>query len=236
MALDLSDIRSEVESNLGGRTNTTRFNRLINLAQVRIARAWNWRELQTRDTAAGPYTGVPATDKTYTGFTSLNLRELLTLVRYVGSETPVKLTRLPQRQWDQVIAVPENVTGVGDPEFYMLHGDRTVELWPVPSRAWTMQRTYTLWPTDLALDTAESDLLNKDDIIIAMATHLAFQSLGMLEDAARWFAIYREGEKQAKEEDAEKPDLTLMNIGIADSHRIQTTPWADPFVRSTRSD
>lgn len=232
MALNRGDMRAEVIANLGNRTDTnitTRVNRWLDLAQVTIARRHDWRELRTRDAVVIAFTGVKITDRFNThGITAL--REFHSLIRQVGTDTAVKLIQIPPMQWDQIIGQGEDYD-TSDPKFYTLSDLATIEWFPVPSRAFDLQRRYSKWPVDFPGDGSASELTNKDDMLIAQATHLGFQTLGMREDAASWFGVYKNMEQRALAQDILSPDLVLQSRGLATDDSRPGDPWTDPFVR-----
>ena len=238
--LTRANLRAEVESNLGGRTNTTRIDRQLHLAQIRIARAWNWQELVVREDRTITVTGVASADKRSTTLSAINVREILALGHSIDT-TPVKLISLPQRQWDQMINQPDKlVTTAGNPTHYMAYGGAggtILEWFPVKTVGnWTLHCQYTVWPTDFANDSAVSALDNKDDIILAACTSALFHSLGMADDGGRWFGVYRDMLRGAMEEDSYKPDVSLAPRRISEQdHGVVGDPVADPFVKRIES-
>lgn len=227
-------MRAEVLKNLGDIPDTgdttTRIDRLLHLAQLKIARMRNWVELQRSDTKSVTVTGTPATDQIHE-FTGITLREVHSLVRIVGSNQPYKLVRIPQYQWDRLVLGHDNPLTLGDATHYMVWNGQVI-LYPVPNVNFNLNRRYTIWPADFADDNAVSDLDQKDDIIIARTTHDGFQSSGQREDALQWFAIYNDTLQAAIREDSERPDEVIVNRGLAEAEDgLVSTPWADPFIK-----
>lgn len=236
--LKRSELREEVEKNLGDRVETndtpvqTRLNRHLHLAQIRIARAHpdGWRELNLSDedtvTAAATYDDLPE-----------NLRQLYSLRRKEISSHSPKLTYIPSRQWDQLLGDPSTVSSsVDEVTHYTLWGGGdgfTVEWYPEPASDFDLIRRYSIWPADFAGDNDTSDLDHKDDVLIALATSTLFQSLGMREDAARWFFVYQDLFRQAKELDMTRPDSAIVPRGASDEQRLVRDPVSDPFVKRT---
>lgn len=234
--LTREELRAEIRKNTGNRPDSTdiqtRLNRLIELAQTRIARAHDWDELQLLDTKSITVVGVPATDKVL-DLSDVTVRYVHSLVRYVASETPFKLIQMPQRQWAALHLSVGPDPDLEDATHYVLWTPSTAELWPVPNRNWTVERRLTTWPATFADDNAKSQLNNKDDLIIALVTHSFFQSLGQREDAQQWFIIYRDMLRDSIVEDQRAPDRSFVPRGIREGVIENTKPWADPFVKDT---
>jgi hypothetical protein len=231
--LTRAQLRSAVAASLGNRTDiNASIDNWLNFAQRYIARRHDFRELRIVDEVTVIPVGVPATDKTYSlGVT--NLKEIYALLRQVGTDIAVKLTNVPNRQWQQLVGKPDAM-GTGDAMWYTQYGN-SVEFSPVPAQQFTLVRHYSKWPTLLTSDSQVSDYTNKDEIIIARATHEAFQSLGMLEDAGRWFSIADDLMDMAIKEDNYRPDEVFVARGVSEeSSGPSSDPWADPFVKSTR--
>lgn len=229
------ELRTEVLKNLGDRPDDTehqtRANRLLELAQVRIAREHDWEELRRLDTKSIIVTGTPATDK-FISLTDVTLRKLHSLIRYVGSEQPIKLVELPSRQWAQLeLSASASEEIQRDPTHYVHWAKGTVELYPIPNRNWTVQRRYTIWPTPFVDDNAVSDLDFKDDMLIALTTHNWFHSLGMAEDAALWFGISSDMLRNAIKDDERQPDKSFIPRSVKEGDLRSRDPVADPFVK-----
>lgn len=232
--LTRAQLRSEVNKNLGDPESsdsgaTARLNQILNFAQLQIARRRDYQEMRTRDSASITVTGTPATDKLYTHGIS-NLRKLFWLIRQVGSDRGVKLVRLLDRQWAQLLTPPD-AYGTSDTLAYIEASKTQLEWFPVPGQNFTLYRAYSKWPTTLSAEGTPSDLDNKDDLIVAKATHFAFQSTGAREDAATWFAIARNLERDAILEDKRQPDRSAVPRGISEANLIATNPVSDPFHR-----
>jgi hypothetical protein len=238
-------LRAEILSNLGGlpqdNDNVIRINRLIDLAALRIARAYGWQELERTTTTAITVTGTPATDQIVTPSLGIGgqdkLRSWLTLVRREGNDTPFKLIRIPERQWAQLTLGSESPLLTGAATHYRWWSDR-LYFYPVPEQNWTLIQDYKIWPSlnfaDGSGGELASDLDFKDDLIIALATHNAFQSLGQREDAVQWFAIYSDMLQSAINEEMDKPDTAILNRGISERDSgVVVDPVKDPFVRRT---
>ena len=234
LQLDRSEIRAEVIVNLGNRNDTnitTQVNTWAELAQQRIARRFDWFELR-RETSSATITptGTLATDRTFAhGLTGV--REFHSIVRRVGSEAPFTLTELPMQQWNELGFTFSEHWDTGDIQYYTVL-DTTNLLWfPIPDLAYKLRFHYSVWPTLFSGDSDSGDLYSKSDMLVALTTHLGFQGFGMLEDAARWFAIYKELETQAISQDQGSPNRSIRPMGIRMQDNRLGDWWKNPFHR-----
>jgi hypothetical protein len=231
--LTKAQLRIEIQGNLGNRTDIdTRIDTWLELSQQYVATHHDFREMMFLDEVTIVPVNDPAVDKLYSHGIS-NLKEIYTLLRQVGTEFAVKLTSVPNRQWQQLLGKPDTGT-TGDAVWYTLFGSDTIELSPVPNRTYKLQRFYSKWPSVFASDSAVSDFEQKDELLIARTTYQAFQSLGMREDAAHWFAVSENLLKSTTDDDRYRSDTTFIARGISEAAPAEFgEPWADPFVRST---
>lgn len=228
--LVLADLKTEIRSALGGRTDTeSRLTQVINLCQDRIARIGRWDELYNTVDETMTYTGTPATDKVYA--LPSNIRDVLS-IRIIdpnNSTRARKLRKFTFKRFDKMIPEPERYT-TGIPSIYMKY-KKNIEFWRVPDQAYRIIIREILWPSPLsdASPTAVSDLEKKDDMIIALAVSYFFNSLGKEERSQYWWRIFQRMLKEAIIEQDDEPDLDIeqpreVRIGAADY-------WKDPFVR-----
>lgn len=232
MALQFSEIKTEVRAAFAARTDLdARLAIIINQAQKRIARIKSWKELYTSYSYTIPYTGTPANDKVVTlsdVFGSDRVRRIITIRLVLANGRSRKLRRRDIRQFDGEIPEPEYF-GTGTPEKYIFLKD-TIELWRVPDETLTsVWRTYN-WPADLSGDTDESDLEDKDDLIIALSLVYAANSLQLFDEAKNWAMYGRTLLKEAMGEEPDTDDLDILpafeSVG---GHGIGDY-WTDPFV------
>lgn len=232
--LTRSELREEVNANLGDRlanlqvnevtSVTNRLNRALNMAQVRIARAHNFRELYVVDQDAA----APAT-VTYTGLPS-TLKDIYSLGRITGATELVKIVYVPQRQWDQLLGGQPLRTG--DVFHYTRWGTSLLEWYKVPTATFTLLRRYSKWPANFANDNAVSDLARKDDILIAFTTSWLFRSLGQLEESVGWHAEGQALLQAAVVEDQAQPDADMIPRGASAESRGSFDRVTDPFSES----
>jgi hypothetical protein len=238
-----SALRDEVNKNLGGRDEgkvepgITRINRALDLAQLRIARKRDFRELFILDTDNVVVTGTPATDAIYTGMPS-TFRDIYGLVyQETASATAYPLSQMLPRQWHQLISAPLAHSTQERPTHYIIWGSATggkqIEWYPIPDQNFLLTRRYSKWPDrdGTWVDGVAADLDDKDDIIIALATHHLFLSLGQKEDAATWYAVYKDLMKDAEADNAHQPDMATRNRGISSGAGLGPRYYEDAFVR-----
>lgn len=222
MALTAAQFEEELRSNLGERTNLeARLIRFVNLAQERIARAFPWRELESDDTKP------TVADTEAVDVSDLNFRDILSIRLDLSSSESRKLVFVPTRVWDATITDTDWYS-TGKPSHYTLYAG-SIRLWRVPDAIYSLALRYNTWPTTLVSgdDATASDLLNKDEIILAAATGLALRSGGEEEDARHWFQIYK---AELVEATREGTVYTDEDIGGEIPGRIGQY-WLDPFTK-----
>lgn len=226
--LTLDGMKSEIRAALGNRTDLdTRLTRIINLAQMRIARIRRWEELESIYTNTTPYTGVPADDK-FLSFPG-NMRDIYSVVLKYGAESR-KLTRFPNRVWDRQIPMPE-YWATGKPSAYTLHRN-VMEFWRIPDANYPLVARGVEWPVAFSdtLPDATSQLDQKDDMLIALSTSWCFMTLKDTETSRKWWSIYANMLNAAIGEEAEKPDLDqLPNPGVS-GQGFSGDYWRNPWV------
>jgi hypothetical protein len=220
-------MQEELRSNLGNRTDlsSTRLQRFLNFAQVRLCRQHRdgWEELEKVSQKDMDYSGVPADDKYQTLPT--NIRKMYS-IRILDGYSSKKLKWVYPRRWDQTIPMPDN-NAPGRPSHYTKYKER-IELWKVPDQAYTMELRHSNWPTTLSADTQTSDFDNKDDILILLATVIAWTSLGKEDRAMAFWKVYAHSVNLAIGEDIVRPD-GLMLPGPAADVGASGEYWTDPF-------
>ncbi len=230
--LTLLEMRTEIKANLQNRDDITdaRINLNINLAAMRIARKRDFEEMKRVGSYTLVISGTPATDK----FLNLNkiVREVYSLRLVDGTSQAVRLTRVSQSHLDTAVPEP-HILSTGQPSVYILENN-TIEFWKVPNEAFVLLLRWSIWPTALSADGDFSDLDEKDDMIINLCSSTLKHQTGNTADGNKFFNVYNDMMKDAILEDAKKPDL-LHLPGPGRQHTVPMgTPWADPFVRSTR--
>lgn len=234
MSLSFSAFKDEIERHLGNRDDIddVRVARQLNLAQTRMARAFDFRELQAKTSVSITPSGVATTDKYYTF--NVNLHTLYSVL-FTESNRSYFLEWVPQGQWDRLISKPEELgTGIRATNFTVWDGAPVkLELWRVPSAAYSLTFKYSLWPTDFDGVTMSqtTDLKNKDDALLNLTVSQYFRSLGMSQQANEFFGIYKDMMKDAMDDDSQ-PGITLIPRGIRADRSLSANYANDPFVRS----
>lgn len=198
----------------------------LNLAQTRIARSHHFKELRRFIDVTVTPVGTPATDQKYT---LSNVRSVR-MVRVTQDGTTQKLTYKPQRQFFKSTTDPANdfATTSTKPTLYT-EVDSILYLYRIPTNPYDLEVLYDAWPTPLLNDGTPSDLDKKDDLIINLASSIAFHELGMSEDGNKYYGIYKAMYDEAVEVDNDSPDREVTNC--SDDSTVGYDPVTDPFVR-----
>lgn len=205
----------------------------LNIAQTRIARAFNWTELQEIQDGNLTYLANPSTDKFLAVPTNLRSVYSFRLIDLTNGQAPRKLEYVQQNLWDEKIPNSEYFSA-GYPSHYTIWKDR-FELWKIPDATYAYEIRYTVWPTPFTgSDSLQvSTLDKKDDAIIALACSWLFSGLREMEEAARWFGIYKDIIKDSSDLDTEKPAMDILP-GFEQGFGTGRGPlgpnyWQDPF-------
>lgn len=231
-ALTLADLRSELRANLGNRTELasvdTDIDRWINRAQTRIARRRRFDDIAVTESFTPTFAGVPATDKVvaFSSLTNSNPRSIIS-IRVIDDTASDKLTYVPIRRWDRFIPSPDSLA-VARPTHYTVY-ERKIEWWRVPDKAYPFELRLAKWPTDLTTSSQVSDLLEKDDAILAAATYYGYRARGFMKEATGWLAEFGTLMGELTVEEFDRPD---HDGKPAESMGPPADYWVDPFVRS----
>jgi len=233
--LTLTQMQSEVQASHSSRTDFDEVRRLValNISQTRIARLFDWNELQALDTGTIGDASDPAIDK-YEAIPT-NIRKIYSFkisdpTSRINSR---KLGFVQQRLWD--MELPE--TEAWDtyiPTKYTIW-NKQFEFFKIPDKSYTYEIRSSKWPTDLNIATPSqtSDLDHKDDMIIALAVSWGFLTFREMEEANRWFAVFKNMFSSATNQDMTEYE-TDIKPGIEHffNAEISGSPWADPFKRT----
>lgn len=107
---------------------------------------------------------------------------------------------------------------------------RTLYLMPPPNEAFTLRYSYYRRHDSLSSDTDELEFDHIDEAVIAYATYRTFKSLQQHEDAALWFADYKEVLKDAKKMD-HSPAVTRIADQRGRGEPVRSNYWLDPFQK-----
>lgn len=242
--LTRDELVEEVNKNLGGRGSSedpgsTRTIRHLDLAQLRIAREpYHWRELSDYTTFTNTFANDPTVDafiNIHTKITSRNLHKIYKLLLVAETVTDHALVRINPRQWDQILpdARSFSVAGSSQEMTHYIQWSDMLQIYRVPNAAYTWTVRYSFWPARLTSGSQKSNFANKDDMVISLATHSLFQSLGAGEDAIRWFSIYRDLLDAASKDAGYEPDLATQALGpLEDAGSMSPHDyWNDPFYK-----
>jgi hypothetical protein len=86
----------------------------------------------------------------------------------VDGASSVKLVYVPAREFDRVIPYPEIYTE-GKPRWYVDYREN-YDLYRIPDDTYPIRIRCSLYPTEFSSASQTSDLLHKDQVIIAAAT------------------------------------------------------------------
>lgn len=240
--LTLLELKDEIRSGLGNRTDVDdRLTRLINLAQIRMARAHHFDELGVRETLSFPSTGDRAVDK-YVSLASFAVNPVWRIwsIRLTHEGSTVladarKLSYIRPRVWDSKIPAVEYFSS-GKPRLYTRWGglnSKEIEIHPAPDSTYTGIIRYNKCVNQLVSDTDVSPFEDKDDLLIMLTRVILKDSLGMHEEARKLFGQYSAMLNEVTTADDSQPDEdivpTFESMGIAPRGEY----WRDPFQRST---
>jgi len=226
--LTRSELVTEVSAFFADRDDisTARYITWLNIAQQRIARVHNFEELEGLNTSLSTsYTGTPADDK----FVTLpsTVRKIHDIRLIDGSESR-KLQGFLYKEFDKRIPYPEKYA-TGKPSIYTKWAGK-LELWKIPDAAYDLDIRITAWPTAFnASSDVASDLDEKDDALIMLAVSWGYLSLRNMEDANKFWAIYKNMLNDIVGEDIEQPSIELVGDTM-DEAGIPSQYWKDPFV------
>jgi hypothetical protein len=172
-----------------GATIGTLLARWYERAQIRIARAYAFPELDVFDTTTAD---TVASTKTYTYSTlfgaSMRVRSILSLTIEDGVNSR-KLRYMIPRDFYAQTPYPEIET-TQIPTRYTVIG-QTVHMFRIPDAAYDIHSMYSKFPTIASGDSSTSDLSNMDDVIIA-AMVVEFYNYFQDKTASRyWDGIFK---------------------------------------------
>lgn len=201
-----------------------------NWGQRRIARSYNFREMQKLEESAATVDGT----KTYpmiTGTSNLGLvrPKDISSIRLIDSENSIMLRRWSQRRFDKRFPYPENYSE-GRPTIYARWGNNLV-MYRIPDDAYTLHIRYTQWAADLTTSTT-SDFDEKDQLIIAAGVLDTYLALQEYDDAKIWAARYL---GTLTDEIRSIGDDDWQPVAYSDGYPDygygydSGTPWLDPY-------
>ena len=207
--LTASQLEAEVRVHLGRReSEDTRLIIALNLAQMRIARMHRWEELESLTSDTLPQTGN-ITDDSFLDLSSLNIRDVYS-IRITDGSRSKKLTRLSVQHFDA--KVPDvSIYSAGMPNIYTIYNLVSLQMYPSPDAAYNYSIRYLAWPIPLVSGGAvPSELDQKDDMLITLASSYVYHSLGKDDKAKQFFGMYAAMLNEAAQEELEKPGMAIL--------------------------
>lgn len=250
--LALSDFQSEILAGLGNRTDIplARIVTHLNLSQMRLARAADFRELQRFQILTLTITSNEAVDKYLTlpvGLTSVHSMVLIDNTGGSGSLlNSRKMKQLTWRKFDSEYPVPEGLPR-GWPSVYTIWGGDVAGLGvyssnpfnailvPVPQSAFNIDLRFSATPTAFSVSqlTQVSDFIGKDDILLELTLSRFFELLGRDDKATSYLQRAVQDTKEAIDRENIRPDLTISS-GNGDDDVAAGAYYLDPFITAVR--
>lgn len=211
----------------GTRLDTRVQNYYLQWAQKRIARYYNFDELNTNYESATTVASV----KRYpleSGTNNLGLTRPKDIfsIRLIDGDNSRKLTRWSTRKFDRKIARPENYSE-GRPRIY-IKWSYSAEFFRIPDSAYTLHIRYPQWATDLTTSSQTSDFINKDHLIVTAGVLETYLALEEYESARIWFSKFKNEMKDAISVEGDIDWEPQAEIGDFDTY-ASGSPWTDPY-------
>lgn len=251
-------MREEILSYHANRVDltTARLNRLIDLAQYRIARVTHWDDLKytllgnltvnpvdTYPTRRADRLQLVLSNLMNTGFRYKNI--ILFKLTDDSSQNCQVLDGLLQKDFDKKFPHPDTYDR-RMPTNYMVFGNRilstdtvnstTIEMFPAPDLTYAYTIRVEVYPRTISNgargDNDVSDFQEHDDAIINYVVSQIYQSLGREDKAKEHFSIYGAILRELVDADLEDMDTNITGVKVEQS--IPGNYWADPFIRSIR--
>ncbi len=230
--LNLTSLIAEVQRHHANRSDLT--DQIVidklNIVQERLARVWNWEELDNGEEVTITISATAKDDKT---IALVNTYKEIYSVRLVtGDGTSRKLERVSKRSFDKMFPEPEFVAR-NEPSIYTVWKNK-LEVYPVPLTADTLAIRGIKWAAGFSsgVGGAKSDFDRKDDILIYWTVSMCWDHLGEYERAKRFFGIANNMLDKAKDEQETKPDLEIKPAFESGYGRgAPGQYWLNPFIR-----
>ncbi len=234
--LNLTSLISQIKLHHANRSDLT--DQIIidklNLVQERLARIWEWEELDNGEEVTIVITATPKDDKTITLVNTY--RDIYSVRLITGANTgrSRKLDYISKRTFDNLFPEPE-FDARSEPTVYTVWQNK-LELYRVPELADTIVVRGMKWADAFSsgIGSAKSDFDRKDDILIYWTVSMVWDHLGEYERAKRFFGISQTMLDKAKDEQETKPDLEIKpGFETARGNRLGSY-WSDPFIVQVR--
>jgi hypothetical protein len=237
--LQLSDFQGEILAGLGNRGDIalSRIVVALNLAQSRVARAYNFSEMALTSFAQMNFTGVQSVDKYLVPPPNLkNIHSLVLLDTSAGSASlgqSQKVVEKPWRWFDKQFPAPEWLAP-GWPTIYARWG-QVIVMVPTPQMQFTAQLRYISYPRPFSTTAPNnlqqaSDFEYKDDILVAYSLAYLFESLGRPDRAQYFEELGKTKLDEAIEKDDDRPDIEVSRDMPELNAALLGPYWANPFI------
>lgn len=199
----------------------------INDAQKVVASVRDFDELMTLDTT---HAVTVADQKLYHVETHLSLvrpKDIYS-IRLMDTDNSRKLDYIPFRGLDERIPYTE-LTGTGRSKYYTTRG-RYIELYPIPDAVYSLYIQHSQWPAVMDEETDQTEFLNIDHVIIALATDMAIASLEG--GASDWAKRAQQLLGVATSEDMTRPDqIHVAQPFVPTKYPPIGSYWLNPWVK-----
>ena len=223
MSLSLLEIRTRVRSCIKRESTSlsdSTVDSYINQSQRGIARLHTFSEMyKTEETV------TVASQKHYTY--PERMKNIFS-IRLIDNGSSRKLIRVDSRRFDDLVPYPENLSEARSTHY--IDFGTYFEVYPIPDAIYSLYMRISKFPKALTADSDESDLDEKDDIIIAGANGYGMEELRELDDATYWFKRFRELLNEAIKGDHTPGDWTSgaapFRLGTFPIGRLDTNPFS----------
>lgn len=226
---EIADVcgKSENASAISGALLSARIRTYLNFAQKRIARAYNFNELDSLKEDSALVVDLKRYPLT-TGTSNLGLTRLKDIrsIRLIDSENSRKLTMWNYRRYDKAYPRPENFS-TGRPSIYVRDGTN-LEFFKIPDDTYTLHIRYAQWATDFSTGTQESDFKDKDQLILVAGILETYIALEEYSDAGVFLARFKGLIKEIINAEGDS-DWEPESQPHAPESYSSGEPWLDPF-------
>lgn len=227
MALIFGDLKNEVRSFLGERSDLdSRLGTFLNLAQVRIARAFTFPEFHRLTTLNGLFNGDG-------GDRLVTLPSKIRSIRSFSIDDAAisrKLEYKSPREFDRLFDGYES-RGRSKPVIYTRWAE-TAELYPLPDQLYTYTLRWVIWPTEMTVDATPSELVEKDELLIYLATSIAYHSTGKTDKGKDFYGMFKAILDDVVNDETVEPDQAIQALVNTPASAQQY--WANPFISGVR--
>ncbi len=202
----------------------------LNFAQRRIAKAYDFYELNAKTTTAATVSGVRTypleTGTNNLGLTSIKNINSIVLIDTTNTERSRKLEFWHSRRYDEKFPRPENYSN-NIPSLYTRQGNN-IEVFRIPDAAYTLNIRYAKWPTVFSSGSQTSDFDNKDELLITAGVLETYLALEEYTDAGVWMARFTGQLKDSILEEGDPDWEPQSQFFRTDRMPPNANPWLSP--------